>query len=288
VEVVGIETREPLHRTRALQIAAALERDSAHPIAAAFAAWDDAGTHATLLREVAGEGLEGTIDGVVWRLGRFEFVQALAGAPPAGAGLAAATADGLHLGSAAGVLARFFVQDRVRPGVRQAVDELRSLGLDACIASGDERGAVASVAASLGIDVALHRLTPDGKIDAIRTRQRRGERVLMIGDGINDAPVLAAADVSCALGQGSAIAHAAADLVLLDDSLRAIPAGVRIARRALVVMRENLAWAFLYNLAAVPLAALGLIAPWVAAIGMSASSLAVVLNARRLAGKRRT
>jgi Cu2+-exporting ATPase len=119
-------------------------------------------------------------------------------------------------------------------------------------------------------------------VDALRAR---GRRVFAVGDGINDGPVLAAADVSCAMGQGSAIAQSAADLLLVHDGLEQLPRAIVAARAALGVMRQNLGWALAYNLAAVPLAALGLIAPWLAALGMSLSSLGVVLNARRLAGR---
>ena len=112
--------------------------------------------------------------------------------------------------------------------------------------------------------------------------------MFVIGDGINDGPVLAAADVSCAMGQGSAIAQSASDLLLVHEGLAMLPRAVATARRALRVMRQNLAWALAYNLAAVPLAALGFVSPWLAALGMSLSSLGVVLNARRLATAEKT
>jgi Cu2+-exporting ATPase len=282
-----VDTACGLAESRALQIAAALERGSSHPMAAAFASRDDATIRVAESREVAGSGVEGSIDGERYRLGRLDFVLAMSGHARAASVLAPSKADGLYLGRSGGVVARFTLSEDLRPGVRAAVDTLRALGLEPCIASGDEREAVGRIARALRIRAAEHRLSPEAKIAAIHERQRRGERVLMIGDGINDAPVLAAADVSCALGQGAALAQAAADLLVLDESLRAIPAGISCARRALGVMRQNLAWAFAYNLAAVPLAAFGLVAPWVAAIGMSVSSLAVVLNARRLAVAKR-
>jgi P-type Cu2+ transporter len=117
----------------------------------------------------------------------------------------------------------------------------------------------------------------------VQQRQAQGTNILMVGDGINDGPVLAAASVSCAMAQGSAIAQAAADLLLLNDSLATLAEAVRIARQMRGVIRQNLLWALAYNIGAVPLAAAGWIAPWVAAIGMSTSSLLVVLNAARLA-----
>jgi Cu2+-exporting ATPase len=160
------------------------------------------------------------------------------------------------------------------------------LGILPILASGDRREAVAGIARQLGIGRAEGRLEPQEKISLLLLLQARGACVLAVGDGINDGPVLAAADVSCAMGQGSAIAQAAADLLLLNDSLRALPLAVQTAQSMRTIIRQNLRWAFLYNLAAVPLAALGFIAPWVAAIGMSVSSLVVVLNARRLAMQR--
>jgi cation transport ATPase len=141
------------------------------------------------------------------------------------------------------------------------------------IASGDSRAAVAQVADALAIDEAHARLDPTGKIALVRELEARGRRVFVIGDGINDGPVLAAAHVSCAMGQGSAIAQAASDLLLIHENLAVLPQAIGSARAALRVVRQNLGWAMFYNLAAVPLAAFGLVPPWLAALGMSLSSL---------------
>jgi P-type Cu2+ transporter len=151
------------------------------------------------------------------------------------------------------------------------------------IASGDRQEAVDAASSALHLDRAEGRLAPAAKVTLVRQLQAQGHRVLAVGDGVNDGPALAAADVSCAMGQGSAIAQAAADLLLLNDDLNVIARAVETARRMLQVIQQNLRWALLYNVAAVPLAAFDLVPPWLAAIGMSASSLVVVLNARRLA-----
>jgi Cu2+-exporting ATPase len=165
---------------------------------------------------------------------------------------------------------------------RAAIVALRALGLRVLIASGDSRDAVAQVAGALHIDQAHARLDPAGKIALVRELEAGGRRAFVIGDGINDGPVLAAAHVSCAMGQGSAIAQAASDLLLIHENLAVLPQAIERARAALRVVRQNLGWALFYNLAAVPLAAFGLVPPWLAALGMSLSSLGVVLNARRL------
>jgi len=138
------------------------------------------------------------------------------------------------------------------------------------------------VAEKLGVDRARSGLRPDDKLARVRELQADGHRVAMIGDGVNDAPVLAGADVSIAMGQGAQLAHASADMVVLSERLVVLAEGVEKARATRRVIKQNLGWAILYNVAAVPLAAAGLVAPWMAAIGMSFSSLVVVFNALRL------
>jgi Cu2+-exporting ATPase len=275
-------------RAEVLALSAALERGSAHPLAEALRAFDDAHRQVVRSREFEGAGIEGEIEGVRWRIGRRRFVEELGSAPRASGAVPFESSTQLYLGNGAGLVAEIEVGIPLRADARAAVDELRAQGLKVMIASGDSQGAVSSAARTLGIVRARARLTPDDKLNLVEELREQGHRVFVIGDGINDGPVLAAADVSCAMGQGSAIAQSASDLLLVHDGLATLPRAVATARRALRIMRQNLAWALVYNLAAVPLAAFGLVPPWLAALGMSLSSLGVVLNARRLAAEAAT
>ena len=279
VEVKQVEGE--YSREAVLGIAAALESASEHPIAVAFRASANRAVQAEALKEFPGRGVEGRIDGAVWRLGARRFVLELVGSSSEDEG------SGIYLGTAQGIVASFTITDGLRSDVAHAVEQLRGMGLQVVIASGDEQDRVDGVARQLGIREALGRLTPQQKLAFVQLRQSSGANVLMVGDGINDGPVLAAAAVSCAMARGSAIAQAAADLLLLNESLATLAEAIRAARQMRSVIRQNLVWGLAYNLAAVPLAAMGWIAPWVAAIGMSGSSLLVVLNAARLARARR-
>jgi len=266
-------TVRPLRAGRAelelLAVAAALERGSSHPLALAFRRHESAAVQASDVRETPGQGVEGRVDGRHYRLGRAEFT---------GVG----GAEGITLADEDGALALFLVQDAVRADAREAVDALRALGLGVEIASGDAPGAVASVAGALDIADWQARLTPADKVARLEALQGAGTPVLMVGDGVNDAPVLAAADVSMVLRSGSALAQTAGDLLLLDNAWLAVPRAVAVARRARQILRQNLVWAAGYNLVAIPIAALGWLPPWLAALGMSLSSVLVVLNARRV------
>ena len=271
-------------RDEVLAIAATLERGSAHPLAEAFRSYEGAALRVESLHEIEGAGVEGRIEGVRWRLGRRRFVEELApewNIPRLLPQDAAGTT--LCLGSEEGLVAEIQVGVPLRADAREALQTLRGMGLEVIIASGDSGTAVSSAAQLLDIRRAYSRLTPDDKIRLVEDLRTDGHRVFMIGDGINDGPVLAVADVSCAMGQGSAIAQSASDLLLVHDGLSTLPRAIVTARRTLRVMRQNLGWALVYNIAAVPLAALGFVSPWLAALGMSLSSLGVVLNARRLA-----
>jgi len=283
--VIEVKLLGQAPRQEALALAAALERGSAHPLAEGFRPFDDARRQAARMREFDGAGIEGEIDGVRWRIGRRRFVEELGAPQPVSRLVPHQPGTQIYLGNSAGLVAEFEMGIPLRADARAAVDELRAQGLRVMIASGDSQGAVTRAARTLGIVHARARLTPDDKLGLVEELRAQGHRVFVIGDGINDGPVLAAADVSCAMGQGSAIAQSASDLLLVHDGLATLPRAVATARRALRIMRQNLTWALVYNLAAVPLAAFGLVPPWLAALGMSLSSLGVVLNARRLAAE---
>ena len=264
-----VDTFGDLAEAQALRIAAALERDANHPLAAAFAQAGD-GTAASRMRAVAGHGIEGTVDGRPWRLGRAEF--ACAGAD-----------DGaLWLGDGTRAFARFALREAIRADAADALRALRALGLRVHLSSGDAAAPVAAMAQALGIDDARARQRPEDKLAFVRGLQARGRIVAMVGDGLNDAPVLAGADVSIAMDKGAALAQRAADLVMTGPTLARIPAAIDVARRTRRVIRQNFGWALGYNLLAVPLAASGLVTPWIAALGMAGSSLVVTLNALRL------
>jgi Cu2+-exporting ATPase len=275
---VGSRLAEP----EALALAAAVERASEHPIARAFVAEGLAGGPAREVRVEAGVGIEGEVGGRLVRVGTLEFAGALGPVRPEHPGSTFADGSWVHLGDAGGWLAAFRVDDRVRTEAAPAVAALRVLGLDSEIASGDAASSVAAVAEAAGIATRSSRLRPEGKLERLGELQAAGKVVLAVGDGINDAPLLRRADVSVAMGRGSALAQTGADLILVREDLGELPSTVALARRTRRIVRQNLGWSVAYNLAALPLAAFGLIAPWQAAIGMSLSSIIVVANSLRL------
>ena len=277
---VEILAPDRLERSRALELAAALESGSEHPVAKALSTHVERVPAVQELTALPGAGMQGEIDGRRYRIGKSDYVAELSGATPADASPGDATE--VLLGDAEGLLARFSLGDELRPDADVAIRRLRELGLTVEILSGDTPGAVRRVAGELGVDGARAGMRPDDKLAHVRALQAAGHSVAMVGDGVNDAPVLAGADVSIAMGQGAQLAHASADMVVLSERLGALADGVRKARATRTVIKQNLGWAILYNISAVPLAAAGMVAPWMAAIGMSASSLVVVFNALRL------
>ncbi len=271
-------------RGQALALARALEQGATHPVAMALRDSEEGpALAADELRYLPGKGVEGRVSGASYRLGAPEFVAAQ---PPAGRFPGGVTVVGLA--DDAGVLAWFGLGDAPREQARQLVAELQELGVTLHLFSGDRAENVAALAADLGIADARGAMLPEDKLAAVRALQQGGAIVAMTGDGVNDAPVLAQAQVSIAVDQGAEAAQAAADMVLLSSEIGRLADGVRMARRTQTVIRQNLSWSVLYNALAIPAAALGYVTPWLAGIGMSLSSLLVVLNAMRLSGLNRS
>ncbi|MFZ5556581.1 MAG: heavy metal translocating P-type ATPase [Pseudomonadota bacterium] len=272
----------------ALALAAALEVSSEHALAGALVrAAQETGIaprRAEGAVNAPGRGVEGVVDGARLRIGRPDFVAELAGAmPPRLAGALSAAADtAVGLGGASGWIAVFAIGDALRPDAAETVARLRRQGLQVALLSGDRPETVAAVARELGIGEAVGAATPDGKLAYVEALQRRGAVVAMVGDGVNDAPVLARAQVSVAVGEATQVAQASADAVLVSPRLVELADAHATARRTLAVVRQNFGWAVAYNLVALPLAIAGHVTPWMAGIGMAGSSLLVVLNALRL------
>lgn len=266
-----------LDETRARDIAAALETASTHPIARAFST-PSATLAVSAPKVVVGEGVEGVVEGQHWRLGSLAFVAADATEDTA-------VDDGatqVFLGTDGRVAARFDIGDELRPDARSALKELETIGLNLVLLSGDRETAVKRVATTLAIREARARCSPQDKLKAIHALQSSGATVVMVGDGINDAPVLAGADASIAPSHAALLAQTSADILMLGESLQPLVTAFRATRQTMRIVRQNIVWAVGYNVSALPLAAAGLVPPWAAAIGMSASSLIVVLNALRL------
>jgi Cu2+-exporting ATPase len=280
IRVEEVRPLRDLAEAECLSLAVALERMSEHPIAKAFLASSAADGTARDVEVSAGQGLEGTVGERRLRIGSPAFAVSLAPSTKVPEGLGGES--WVCLGDGHGLIAAFRLTDQLRPEAGECVARLRDMGLESEIVSGDERAAVERIAARSGITSLEARLSPESKLARLKALQSEGAVVVAVGDGINDAPLLRGADVAIAMGRGSALAQTSADLILVRDSLDELPGTVDLARRTQRIVRQNLAWSIVYNLAALPIAAFGLVPPWLAAIGMSLSSVLVVLNAMRL------
>ncbi|MGN2412254.1 heavy metal translocating P-type ATPase [Pseudomonas syringae] len=260
-----------------LGLAAALENRSEHPIARAFGQAPQA---AEDVYSQPGLGLEGCVGARRLRIGQPAFVCALSNTemPP----MPEEAGQWLLLGDAKGPLAWLVLDDRLREDAALLLQACKARGWKTLMLSGDSSPMVASVAAALGIDESRGSMRPDDKLAVLHHLQAQGRRVLMIGDGVNDVPIMAAADISVAMGSATDLAKTSADAVLLCNRLAVLIEALNLARRTRRIIIENLVWAGLYNGLMLPFAALGWVTPIWAAIGMSASSLIVVLNALRL------
>lgn len=282
LELASVEAPRDGDDDRALLAgAASLAALSTHPASRALVAAVGEGGVApsqwTAVEEHPGQGLQARDGaGVTWRLGRLAWVEP--GAAPG------ATDEGaLHFGPVGQSRALFTLREQLRDDAAHTLAALRRDGLRVALLSGDAPQRAAALAQRLGIDDVRGGATPADKLAAVAAWQAEGRRVAMVGDGLNDAPVLARADVSFAFAHGSAVARSGADVVLLGQRLGDVALARRQAQRTLRVIRQNLAWSALYNAACVPLALIGWLPPWAAGIGMASSSLLVVLNALRVA-----
>jgi Cu+-exporting ATPase len=282
---MGENTRDGL-----LRYAAAVERQSEHPLAEAVveSARRSPGEipRCESFRSLTGMGVTGIVDGRPVAAGNAAMMkQSGIDVTGALASVEKLTKEGKALllvaidGAVAGVIA---VADRIKPTSAGAVRELRRMGIDVIMLTGDNETTARAIAARAGIENVLAGVLPAGKADRIRRLQSEGKTVAMVGDGVNDAPALAQADVGFALGTGTDIAMEAADITLMKGDLATIALAIRLSSGTLRIIRQNLFWAFLYNVIAIPLAAFGLLTPVVAAGAMALSSVSVVTNSLRL------
>jgi Cu+-exporting ATPase len=290
MSLVDLTVAEGVDEADALRLVGSLEHASEHPIAKAIAAAAAAqgplaGVEGFANRD--GLGVEGVVDGHALVVGRPALLEdwAMRLDPELDAARVAAEAHG-QTAIAAGwdgrAVAVFAVADTVKPTSAEAVASLKGLGLRPVLLTGDNQTTARAVAAEVGIDEVIAEVLPVDKADVVRRLQGEGGVVAMVGDGVNDAPALAQADLGLAIGTGTDVAIEASDLTLVSGDLRAATDAIRLSRATLRTIKENLGWAFGYNVAAIPLAAVGLLNPVIASLAMMFSSLSVVGNALRL------
>ena len=293
MSVSDVATVADQSASEVLAIAAALEASSEHPIARAIAEAGHATCTAEDFENLPGRGIRGRINGVEYVAGNRTLMheRMLKGLELLTAASARAGRDGatqVFVGDGQRVLGLITVQDTVKPSSADAVRSFRELGLEPVMLTGDNQDAAGAVAHRVGIERIHSEVLPDHKYEVIRELQSRGHRVAMVGDGVNDAAALTQSDLGMAMGQGTDAAIAASDITLMQPDLLLAGDAVRLSRRTMRTIRQNLFWAFFYNVVAIPLAALGFLNPMLAAAAMAFSSVFVVGNSLRLRGFGRT
>jgi Cu2+-exporting ATPase len=283
-KISRIQCLSHLDERTILAIAAALEQQSEHPAGRAIVAAADDGKSMTAsdYKNYPGAGISARIKDRQWFIGNTDFISTHTDVASDlipfdnehGTRVLLADDRQLH--------AQFLLHDTIRAEAPAVIKALQDAGKQVLLMSGDNLAAAQQLASEAGIAEVHADMTPTDKLQQVQALQQQGAVVVMVGDGINDAPVLAVADVSIVMRDAAHISQASADMVLISDNLEALTNGILLARKTLGIIKQNLSWAVGYNLVALPAAALGFVAPWMAAIGMSSSSLLVVLNALRL------
>jgi Cu+-exporting ATPase len=287
MSLTGVVAEDGVDADELLRLAGALEHASEHPIAQAIAAASTDLPAATDFANVEGRGVQGVVDGHSVVVGRESLLAdwALHLSPRISAAKAAAEAEGKTVvaagwdGSARGIL---IVSDTVKPTSAEAVAQLKRLGLTPILLTGDNEAAARRIAAEVAIDEVIAEVLPQDKVAVVKRLQSEGKVVAMVGDGVNDAPALVQADLGLAMGTGTDVAIEASDIALVRGDLRSAVDAIRLSRKTLGTIKTNLFWAFAYNVAAIPLAALGMLNPMLAGAAMALSSVFVVGNSLRL------
>ncbi len=281
LEKIILNPEAGVNENTALRIAASLETSSEHPIAKALLnACEEKLLNVNELSNQLGEGIQGRIGDAQWFIGNRGFIEKNSHCDDDQD--SEAHASKIYLATEQHCVAVFVLSDRIRDEARPLIQQLQQHHKHTHLFSGDRLESTREVSQQLGIPHYLADLKPEDKLKNVKALQQQGAIVVMIGDGVNDAPVLAGADLSIAMGKGTQLAAATSDMILISNNIEHIYHGYQIATKTLRIIKQNLSWALLYNITAIPAAAMGYVEPWLAAIGMSLSSLVVVLNALRL------
>ncbi|MFA5510669.1 MAG: HAD-IC family P-type ATPase, partial [Candidatus Cloacimonadaceae bacterium] len=277
-------------KDHALAIVASLEAGSSHPLAKALIQASQQRQLSTLpitdFTSHSGKGISGFIEGKLYRAGSMEFMKE-SGLPSSSLPVsdAASYASQVFLADESNILAAFYIADTLRDEAAEVVNKLHAMKIEPIMISGDKEPVAQAIASQLGIKRFVAEALPEDKANMVKDLQAEFGRVAMVGDGINDAPALKTADIGIAMGQGTDIAIEASDITIVRDDLRALPEAITLSIETFRKIRQNLFWAFFYNLIAIPLAILGVLHPIIAEIAMASSSVTVVTNANLLRRK---
>ncbi|MBA3696703.1 MAG: cadmium-translocating P-type ATPase [Methylotenera sp.] len=280
IQLTTIQWREGFAEADALAIAQALAQHSMHPISRALTAHGSPNTGSqkiiiTNVNEEIGAGISATLlsNNNVVKLGSAKFC---------GLAITDTSTQQVYLADTHGWLANFTLQESLKAYAAQTIEQLKDLNLGVELLSGDQLQIVENIAKAIGISTFQAACSPQDKLSRLQALKQDGKKVLMVGDGLNDGPILASAHVSIAMGKGVPLSQAHADYILLNGDISLIPHLIRHAKKTMQVIMQNIAWAIVYNLVCIPLAFIGVLSPWLAGLGMAASSIVVVLNALRL------